>query len=207
MSLEIKICGLTRRQDAELAIAAGADMLGFIFVPGSKRALSTEQAPWIRELRGAATVGVFMDAPLPQVLQVREALGLDWVQLHGSEPDTYLKELGSQVLRRVPVDNRGNSIGIDWERVAWLGARCLPLIDPGAGDGVICDWQLLAERPPGLRFGLAGGLAPDNVASAIALTRPCLVDVSSGVEVSPGIKDPGLIESFISTAHTAIPTG
>jgi phosphoribosylanthranilate isomerase len=194
----VKICGLTRRADAELAIAAGADLLGFIFVPGSKRALDPIDAEWIGELTGAATVGVFIDAPLGQVQAVRTRLDLDWVQLHGNEPDAYLETLGGQVIRRVPVP----ADGIDWQRVTWLAERCLPLIDPGAGDGITCDWKSFAGRPGGVRFGLAGGLRPANLAAAIAATQPYLVDVSSGVEVVPGGKDPELVRAFIAAARS-----
>jgi phosphoribosylanthranilate isomerase len=197
----VKICGLTRREDAEVANAAGADLLGFIFVPGSKRALDPTRSGWIKELTGAATVGVFLDAPLDLVRTVRTRLDLDWVQLHGSEPDSYLEALGSQVVRRVPVAG-----GVDWQRVVWLGERCLPLVDPGAGDGITCDWRSFSGRPSGVRFGLAGGLCPANLAEAISATRPRLVDVSSGVEQAPGIKDPELVRAFIAKAR-ALSTG
>jgi len=196
--MRVKICGITRREDAELAISAGADFLGFIFVEQTPRALDPAAVGWIRELAGASTVGVFRDAPLERVLEVREALDLDWVQLHGDEPDDYLDALGPRVLRRVRVGN-----GVDWDRVTSLSGRCLPLVDPGAGDGVPCDWQELAAHPPGLRFALAGGLDPDNVARAITLVRPWCVDVSSGVERAPRIKDPELVRRFVRTAHSA----
>jgi phosphoribosylanthranilate isomerase len=192
----VKICGLTRREDAEVAIDAGADLLGFIFVPGSKRALDPTRSHWIKELTGAATVGVFLDSPLELVKMVRTHLDLDWVQLHGSEPDSFLEDLGGQVVRRVPVTG-----GIDWQRIVWLAERCLPLVDPGAGDGIACDWKALSGQPSRVHFGLAGGLCPANLTEAITTMRPSLVDVSSGVEQSPGIKDPELIRAFVSTAR------
>jgi phosphoribosylanthranilate isomerase len=194
----VKICGLTRPEDAEAAIVAGADLLGFVFVPGTRRALDPRAAGWVRKLAGAATVGVFRDAPLAEVGRVREALGLGWVQLHGEEPDAWLAELGPRVIRRVRVAG-----GVDWERVAWLGARCLPLLDPGAGDGVALEWRALGQPPSGVRFGIAGGLDPQSVADFVAALQPALVDVSSGVELSPGIKDPAKVAAFVAAARAA----
>jgi len=194
----VKICGITTPEDAEAAVAAGADLLGFVFRPGTPRALVPDRAGWIREVRGAETVGVFLDAPLDEVLRVRDQLNLDRVQLHGEEPDSFLEALGPRVIRRVTVDG-----AVDWGRVAELAERCLPLFDPGAGDGVAWAWECLADRPPGLAFGLAGGLTPENVAEAVRITRPCLVDVSSGVEAAPGVKDHDRVRRFISASRIA----
>jgi len=192
----IKICGITRPADAEAAIAAGADMLGFVFRSGTPRALDPAASAWIRDVSGVEKVGVFLDAPLDEVMRVRDLLALDWVQLHGDEPDAFLEALGECVIRRVPVGSE-----IDWNRVTDLTGRCLPLFDPGAGDGVAWAWEALEERPPGIRFGLAGGLTPDNVTDAVRTVRPYLVDVSSGVEASPGIKDHTKINDFIAAAR------
>lgn len=194
----VKVCGLTRREDAAAAISAGADLVGFVLVPATPRAVDPGGLSWVRELRGAATVGVFRDAPVEWVVEVREALRFDWVQLHGGEPDRILERLGDRVLRRVSVAG-----GVDWRRVGWLAERCLPLVDPGAGDGVTCDWSSLATRPRPLRFGLAGGLSPGNVGEAIRLVKPALVDVSTGVESAPGIKDAARIEAFVANARAA----
>ncbi|MBD3872469.1 MAG: bifunctional indole-3-glycerol phosphate synthase/phosphoribosylanthranilate isomerase, partial [Acidobacteria bacterium] len=95
--MRIKICGMTRREDAEVAVAAGADLVGFIFVPGTPRALDEARLDWIREVKGAETVGVFRDAPLERILSIRDLLDLNWVQLHGDEPDSYLEALGERV--------------------------------------------------------------------------------------------------------------
>ncbi len=198
MDLRIKICGLTSRADAEAAVAAGADLVGFVFVPGTKRAVLVEDVGWVRELGGVERVGVFRNQPLELVLRVRRKLGLDWVQLHGDEPDSWLEVLAPRVLRRVPVGG-----GVDWERVRWLADRCVPLIDPGAGDGVAPDWEFLAGGPAGVRFGLAGGLTPTNIGAAIRRVRPALVDVSSGVEAAPGRKDPGRMSAFVAAAREA----
>ena len=194
----IKICGITRPGDAEATVAAGADFLGFVFRSGTPRMLVPEQVGWIRDVRGAETVGVFLDAPLEEVVRVRRQLGLDWVQLHGDEPDSFLEVLGRRVIRRVRVGS-----GVDWNRVAHLARRCLPLFDPGAGDGLTWAWECLADGPAGLRFGLAGGLTPENVGDAVRVTRPYLVDVSSGVEAAPGIKDHDKVRRFIDNSRNA----
>ncbi|MCU0234448.1 MAG: phosphoribosylanthranilate isomerase [Thermoanaerobaculales bacterium] len=194
----IKICGLTRRADAEAAIAAGADLLGFVFRRGTPRAIDPRAAAWVGGLTGAARVGVFMDAPLDEVQGVRALLGLEWVQLHGAEPDAFLGVLGPQVIRRLQV-----AVPVDWDGVRRLAARCLPLFDPGAGAGVGWQWRVLAERPSGLRFGLAGGLTAATVAEAVRVVRPALVDVSSGVESAPGVKDHAKIRDFIAAARAA----
>lgn len=193
----VKICGLTRAEDAAAAVAAGAHLLGFVFAPNTPRAVDPGRAPWISDLP-VATVGVFRDATLDEVLRVRELLALDWVQLHGAEPDAWLTRLGGRVLRRVAVAEP-----FDWGRLGQLAGHCLPLVDPGGGDGRAFDWRLLAGAPPGVRFGLAGGLTPGNVAEAVRRARPQLVDVSSGVESAPGIKDHDALRRFVTAARAA----
>ena len=194
--MKVKICGITRPEDANAAIAAGADLLGFVFRSGAPRALDPAASGWIRDIRGAEKVGVFLDGPLDEVVRIRDLLALDRVQLHGDEPDSYLEALGERVIRRVPVGSK-----IDWDRVTHLAERCLPLFDPGAGDGIAWAWETLREGPSGIRFGLAGGLTPDNVADAVQSVQPYLVDVSSGVESAPGIKDHTKINDFIAAAR------
>jgi phosphoribosylanthranilate isomerase len=194
----IKVCGLTRRQDVVAAVEAGADLVGFVFVPNTPRAVDPDRWSWIREVQGAVTVGVFRDQPVRHILAVRDRLRLDVVQLHGNEPEEYLDVLGKEVIRRVSVEPP-----IDWDRVAGLAARCLPLFDPGAGDGIAWQWSVLENRPPGIRCGLAGGLAPERVAEAVRTVRPDLVDVSSGVESAPGIKDHFKIRQFVAEARAA----
>ena len=196
--MKIKICGITRPEDAEAAVAAGADLLGFVFRSGTPRALDPAVSGWIREVTGVEKAGVFLDAPLDEVVRVRDLLTLDWVQLHGDEPDSYLEALGDRVIRRVPVGSE-----IDWDRVTKLAERCLPLFDPGAGDGVAWAWEVLGESAPGIRIGLAGGLTPENVADAVRTVQPYLVDVSSGVEAAPGIKDHTKIRDFIAAVREA----
>lgn len=195
----IKICGLTRPADAEAAIEAGADLMGFVFVPGTPRFVDPASAAWIRDLEGVEKVGVFRNQELDDIISIRDGLALDRVQLHGDEPDSWLDSLGPDTLRRV--QPRGPD---PWQRAAMLAGRCLPLFDPGAGDGLAFDWAGLRERPTGLWIGIAGGLAPESVGDAIRAVRPALVDVSSGVESAPGIKDAGLVRAFIAAARSAV---
>lgn len=195
----IKICGITRPGDAEAAIEAGADMLGFVFVPGTPRYVDPSTAIWIRDVAGADKVGVFRDQELDSVMAVRDLLGLDRVQLHGEEPDSWLDDLGPETLRRV--QPRGPD---PWQRAAMLSGRCLPLFDPGAGDGVAFEWASLRQRPTGLWVGIAGGLTAATVAGAVHAVRPALVDVSSGVESAPGIKDPERMKVFVEAARSAV---
>ena len=197
--VRVKICGLTRREDAEAAVAAGADLLGFIFVPGTPRALDPGRVGWIRDLEGIERVGVFRDAPLEEVERVRDLLGLDRVQLHGAEPDVWLEKLGARTLRRVPAA----AGGVDWARVVALAGTCLPLIDPGAGSGVAGRWHEWGTPPPEVAFAVAGGITPESVAAVIRRLRPALVDVASGVEVSPGVKDPDRMSAFVAAARGA----
>ena len=195
----VKICGLTRPDDAEAAIDAGVDLLGFVFVPGTPRAVDPDRAEWIRAITGAEKVGVFRDQSFEEVITIRDAFGLDRVQLHGAEPDEWLDTLGPDTLRRV------RPHGADpWRRAAMLAGRCLPLFDPGAGDGVSFDWSRLRQRPTGLWVGVAGGLTPETVAKAVHAIRPALVDVSTGVETAAGIKDPERVAAFVVAARSAV---
>lgn len=196
--LLIKICGLTRLEDAVFASNEGADLLGFVFVPNAGRAVDPSAAGWIADLAGRGTVGVFLDAPADEVLEVRRRLHLDRVQLHGDADADLVERLGPDTIVRVDPGS-----AIDWHRVERLARRCLPLVDPGAGDGVAWRWRDLGRPPPGVAFGVAGGLRPDTVADVVAGLRPAMVDVSSGVERSTGVKDPVLVREFIVGARRA----
>lgn len=195
----VKICGLTRPGDAEAAIGAGADFLGFVFVPGTPRFVDPTVAIWIRDLVGVDKVGVFRDQDLESVIAIRDLLGLDRVQLHGDEPDSWLDTLGPETLRSV--QPRGAD---PWQRAAMLSGRCLPLFDPGAGDGVAFDWTTLRRRPTGLWVGIAGGLTPETVSEAVHAVKPALVDVATGVESAPGVKDHEKMAAFVTAARAAV---
>jgi phosphoribosylanthranilate isomerase len=200
----VKICGLTRTEDAREAVAAGADYLGFVFYPRSRRRLPREAAGWIRGVSGAAKVGVFRDQERDVVERVRGEAALDLVQLHGEEPPALCAALGG---RERVIKAIGVAGGIDWARVAEYAEVARVLFDTatpgGGGSGRVFDWSLLAGRAPDLDFWLAGGLAPGNVVRAITQARPAGVDVASGVEAAVGVKDPAKIRAFIAAVRRA----
>ncbi len=190
----VKICGLTNTADALLAAEAGADFLGFVFAPSSPRALSLAHCGWIKALPFAGKVGVFCNQSREFIQQVREKAGLLLVQLHGQEPPELCHALGgpSAVIKAITVGEN-----VDWQLVARYASVARILFDAGGGSGRSFSWELLARRPFAMSFWLAGGLKPENVAQAIAACAPAGVDVSSGVESSPGRKDPGKVRAFM----------
>lgn len=190
---QIKICGITRNEDAALAIALGADFLGFIFVPESPRYVGPEDAP---QTDGVKRVGVFRNAPLAVMQKAVRAAQLDYVQLHGDESDDVVRALEVPVIRAIPV--AGTVPHIE-SSAQWL------LFDhaSGGGRGKTFDWHVLRGYARTKPFLLAGGLTPDNVAEAIAIARPDAVDVSSGVESAAGIKDRMKLTTFFERVRSA----
>lgn len=183
----IKICGLTRREDAEVAVNAGATAVGFIFVPRSPRYITPEKAAELGEGLNAWKVGIFEDQPAKAVEDVARAAKLDVVQLYGGETPQ-----GPRVWRAFRVKN-----GIDPAQAA--GAEAVLLDGPSNGLGF--DWT--QARGVAEKVIVAGGLDPSNVAEAVRVARPWGVDVSSGIETSPGIKDHDKIRRFIQAAQEA----
>ena len=192
--LRIKICGITRLADALCAEDAGADAVGLNFVAGTKRAISHAQASAISDGLGAliARVGVFRDASLEEILAAMQAVKLTAIQLHGSESDDF----AAQIALHAPVI-RAVSHGTA------LPATDTLLIDNlEGGSGQTFDWNALETTPlRGRRWLLAGGLTPQNVASAVEQLHPWGVDVSSGVESAAGIKDHAKITAFVKAAR------
>lgn len=195
--VRVKICGITNPDDAAAAVAAGADALGFVFAP-SPRQIGGERA---REIIAAlpplvATVGVFKDAPLAEVLGLRAFCGLDWVQLCGTEDAAYVAACGPRVIKTVPVGEHP----LDSAQLP----RAQILLDAaspqGGGSGRSFDWNLAAPLCAQRPVILAGGLSPANVGQAVKIARPFAVDVSSGVEAAPGRKDHDLVSRFIASA-------
>lgn len=172
--MKIKICGITRQEDATLAEDLGADFLGFIFVKDSPRCIDAEHASHIATAR-AKRVGVFRHEPAEVIRVIAEIAMLDVVQIHGEEPH----DVGLPVIHAFTVRDTLPETATNAEYV---------LFDSGGGTGRTFDWKLLDAYPRTKPFFLAGGLDPDNVRDAIA-TRPFAIDVNSGVETSPGIKD------------------
>jgi phosphoribosylanthranilate isomerase len=191
MRVRVKVCGVTRREDALLLSEAGVDAIGLNFVASSPRRLTPDQAAAIVEglppflLR----VGVFADAAPDFVRQVADACGLDWAQLHGRETP--------EQCARIPVGwfkAHRVGAGFDPDEVLAYG-RPFFLLD-GAGAGKTFDWSVGAKASRHGSVILAGGLTADNVGEAIRVVRPFAVDVSSGVESSPGLKDERRLRLF-----------
>ena len=201
----VKICGLTSLQDALWACQSGADLLGFIFVDASSRYVAPETATHIIEAirrKGcrAKLVGVFAGASIESVVETVEACHLDLEQLHGGEPPAFADSLGVPYIVARRIADR-----VPWEELAGYSPWAY-LFDSYhrsrlGGTGHAWDWSVLVDKPPDMApLIVAGGLRPENVAEAIRQTGAWGVDVSSGVETSPGRKDHGLVTCFIKSA-------
>jgi phosphoribosylanthranilate isomerase len=207
--MHVKICGITRLEDAELAVTHGAWALGFILWPQSKRAADPAVAAGIaRELRRKAElVGVFVNQPLDEIERYADAIGLSYVQLHGDEGPSFCaavaQRTGLKVIKAAKVRHAADLR--DLERFH----TDLHLLDahvPGmmGGTGQTWDWSLLAGRRSKTPFLLSGGLTPENVAAAIEAVHPWGVDVASGTEASPGVKDPAKLEAFLEATKVPV---
>ena len=215
--LRVKICGITRPEDAQAAAAAGADAVGLICVPASPRYADIQRAKGV--LAGLppliTAVGVFMDAAVSEVAATAAALGLRTVQLHGDEPVEAAEALRPlAVIKALAVRNES----IYGELVRWTatGVSGILLDKPRtakASDPAPMPWHLLTPEAIRRECGrvapllLAGGLTADNVGQAVRTVRPYGVDVSSGVERGAGIKDHNLIEAFVLEARRAADSG
>ncbi|CAM3140924.1 phosphoribosylanthranilate isomerase [Paracoccus aminovorans] len=214
MAVSVKICGLTEVAGLAAAIDAGARYLGFVFFPKSPRHVAAAQAAGLAAQvpLGLAKVGLFVDPDDAQLDQVLAEVPLDLIQLHGAETPARVAQV--KALTGLPVMKAVGVAGpADLDRLWDYGlAADMLLIDakppagaalPG-GNGLAFDWRLLAGRQILKPWLLAGGLTPENVHEAIRLTRAPGVDVSSGVESAPGIKDPDRIRRFIARATAPI---
>lgn len=200
----VKICGVTSEEDALLAVAMGADAVGFNFVPSSPRFLAATRAADIakRLPPEILTVGIFRDEAPERVVELTHQSGLRAAQLHGHESaeDTrWIRQRVALVIKAFPGGDpylaKAGAFGAD-----------IVLIDSASpGSGRVFDWSLAEGAPSGLRILLAGGLTLNNVAEAIERVRPWGVDVASGVESAPGVKDATLVRRFISAAKAAEP--
>lgn len=202
---QIKICGLTRPEDVELASTLGAAYVGFNFSFVSPRRVSLETARDLSRAAhsGSARVGVFVNESREQILEAIEAASLDLVQIHRPLAPADLEELPRPVIAVERVSTRGFEAGPEA-----LLAKCRSVLLDTAGDrpggtGIPFDWGILAERTWPVPLILAGGLNPANVGRAIACVRPSAVDVASGVESSPGIKDEEKMRLFFSAVREA----
>jgi phosphoribosylanthranilate isomerase len=199
----IKVCGITRVSDALHAVEQGATALGFVLWPKSPRAVGVDRAAEIIAALPShvMTVGVFVNEPIDSIRSAAERAHLTAVQLHGDEPPTYADALDWPVIRAVSVDE------IDLVAEAWPPDTPLLVdnIDPvrRGGTGGAIDWSRAAGVAKTRRVVLAGGLTPENVATAIRAVHPFGVDVSSGVESGPGVKDLDKVTQFVSNARLA----
>lgn len=198
--LPIKVCGLTRLADARLAWELGAAALGFVFHSGSPRALTPDAAAALRRRlpREAFCVGVFVDRPADEVNAVADHVGLDAAQLHGGESAAVCAAVRVPVIKALraapgrplatpPPDHPAAAFLLD----AWDPAR------PG-GTGRRADWEVARALAAGCRLILAGGLTPDLVAVAAAAVRPAGLDLCSGLERAPGVKDPARLRALFA---------
>jgi phosphoribosylanthranilate isomerase len=212
MSLLVKICGLSTRETLDAALGAGADRVGFVFFPPSPRHISLEVA---RDLgrqvgRRATKVALTVDADDATLADIVETLRPDLLQLHGKESVARLRDIrtkfGLPIMKVMAVETAADLNGLPGyaavaERILFDASAPKEATRPG-GLGAVFDWQLLRGLDPKLAFMVSGGLTPDNVAEALRVTRAGGVDVSSGVERSPGIKDSDMIEHFIRVARS-----
>jgi len=197
----IKICGITTEEDALLAVAMGADALGFVFAPSPRQVAVGHVHDVVRRLPPEVlTLGVFRDDAPERVVDVVLAAGLGGAQLHGHETPEQARFVRSRigfVVQAFPAGSPELARADEW------GADAILVDSPTPGSGQVFDWSLAEGAPSGRRVILAGGLDPDNVAAAIERVRPWGVDVSTGVEASPGHKDPRKLRAFIAAARSA----
>jgi phosphoribosylanthranilate isomerase len=204
-----KICGLTRLEDAELAVELGAWALGVILWEGSERRCPFPEAERIaRTLRRRAEVcGVFVNAPLDEVAGVADGLGFTMVQLHGDEGPAYCAEVARRTGAKVAKAARVGS-GADVQALGRFHTdfHMLDTHRPGryGGTGETFDWELAAARRSDVPLILSGGLTPENVAAAIAAVRPFAVDTAGGTEARPGIKDPEKLRAFAAAVEGGV---
>jgi phosphoribosylanthranilate isomerase len=197
----VKICGTTSEEDALLAVAMGADAVGFTFAPSPRQIAPGLAADIAKRLPPEVlTVGIFRDQSPQRVVEVMEQTGLRAAQLHGHETP----EQTNWVRRRVRTVIKAFAAGDpDVAQAGSYGADIVLLDAASPGSGQVFDWRLAEGVPAGLRLMLAGGLDPGNVAEAIAKVNPWGVDAVSGIESAPGKKDPRLLRAFIAAAKAA----
>ena len=205
MSVRVKICGITNLEDALAAIEAGADALGFVFCGSSARCLTALAAARIAQALPpfVAKVGLFVDSPQELITSVIDQCGLDTVQLHGTEPPEFCRRFRVKVIKAFRIQNESSLKELsDYQPDAWLLDSYVPGKLGGTGDRF--NWDLACRASQVCpRLILAGGLNPGNVADAVRQVHPYAVDVSSGVELKPGIKDHQKLRDFIRAAKTA----
>jgi len=202
MSVVVKICGTTSEQDALLAVAMGADAVGFIFAPSPRQVSPAVVADIVKRLPPEILpVGVFRNESPARVLAIVNQTGLRGVQLHGNESAAQTRRLMESVQFVIKAFPAGSPAVATAES---HGADAVMLDAPNPGTGQLFDWTLADAVPRSVRLVLAGGLTPENVGEAIATVQPWGVDVVSGVESSPGHKDARKLRAFVKAAKAAV---
>ncbi len=199
----VKICGITNEDDALFAVAMGADAVGFVFAPSPRQIAARQVYDITRRLPPEIlTVGVFRDEHPDLVLDTVHRAGVKAAQLHGRETPAMVMEVASKLRWVIKAVAAGSP---DARRADQFGTGMILVDAPSPGSGQLFDWNQLDDVPDVERLILAGGLTPDNVATAVDRVRPWGVDVSTGVEKSPGRKDPLKVKAFIDRARQAAP--
>jgi phosphoribosylanthranilate isomerase len=205
--VRVKICGITSEVDAEAAVEAGANLIGFNFYPKSPRRISEEDAAKIRAKlpRKVKAVGIFVNRLPADVIALRSSLELDAVQLHGDEPPEAVAEIAPvvSVIKAFRVEPEFPLTTLDKYPHAFAFLFDAAHTGQYGGSGHITDWGVARRAASNHRIILAGGLKVENVAAAVRIVRPYGIDVASGVESSPGKKDPGRLREFIQEVRRA----
>jgi len=204
MRVRVKICGITTPEDALTAAEAGADAIGVVFYKKSPRYVSPQKAREIARVLPpfVDVVGVFVDAPRKEVKEIAKLAGLSALQFHGEEPPGYCTGWNIRVIKAFRAGERFNPPKLALYKVnGYLLDAYHPEL-PG-GTGQIADWDVALRAKEYGPVILAGGLSPENVAEAVKKVRPFGVDVSSGVEKAPGVKDPEKVRAFIEAVERA----
>ncbi|MDH5667270.1 MAG: phosphoribosylanthranilate isomerase [Nitrospira sp.] len=204
--VKVKICGITNREDAQVAAAAGADALGFVMYkksprwvePAVARAIIAELPPFV------LPIGVFVNEEVGTVRSLVDECGFALAQLHGDESASYCQQLGRPMLKALRLRDRGSFLALaEFQGRAGVRGFLIDAFSEKAygGTGQTVDWTLAAEVAGTVPILLAGGLTPSNVAEAVQRVRPYGVDVSSGVELTPGKKDREKVQAFLEAVR------
>ncbi|MBM4121177.1 MAG: phosphoribosylanthranilate isomerase [Nitrospira sp.] len=200
--IKVKICGITNAEDGRAAVEAGADALGFIFHRESPRYVQPQVVSRIVASLPPFVlgVGVFVNEDIKKVRDLMDGCGLALAQLHGEEDAAYCESLGRPVLKGIRLRDRGALLALaEYRGRALVRGFVVDAFSGRAygGTGLVADWTLAAEAAQAAKVLLAGGLTSENVREAIRQVQPYGVDVSSGVEASPGKKDPAKLQAFV----------
>jgi phosphoribosylanthranilate isomerase len=203
--VRVKICGITNQKDAFAALDAGADALGFVFYNGSPRNIAREDAARIIEQLPPfiQTVGLFVNESIETINNIADLCGLDVIQLHGDETPQFCNSINRRVIKALRIKDISSLEPLESFNVAGMLLDAWSPSEQG-GTGRTFNWDIAEIASQKKQIILAGGLSPDNVTEAIRKVRPYAVDVSSGVESSPGVKDHMLLRDFIRKAKESM---